>query len=113
MESGKAPGTSGMTPDLLKYLDTTESRLETILHSKGKRTKTTKIQNNIVINLIKNGERLDPKNYKSMCMLEVEGKLLWKTMKERLDAKINKDIERKMVIWVQRRHEHPDGFLAT
>ena len=96
MKNGKAPGKSGITHHLLKLLKIELSPVLKIFFTAlwEKEQLPQRYKNANVGNLFKNGERLDPDIYKSLCMLAVEGKLLWRILKERLDTEACKETDK-------------------
>ena len=96
MNNGKAPGKSGLKPHLLKLLEIELSPVLKIFFTAlwEKEQIPQRYTNANVVNLFKNSERLDPDNYRSLCILAVEGKLLRKILKERSDTETYKETDK-------------------
>ena len=89
LKSGKAPGKSAIVPEMLKALEKELSPLLTKVFQSiwTERTKIPHVYKDAkVVSLFRKGPKTDPNNYRSLFMLEAEGKLLCKIIKSRVQS---------------------------
>ena len=88
LKTGKAPGQSGITIETFKLLEEEIATVLTLMFRnlwENTELVPQKCKDAKVISLYKKGDQMDPGNYRSLFMLETEGKLLCKILKERID----------------------------
>ena len=96
MSSGKMPGQSGITADLLKSL---QDQVVPVINAsfnnfwEGASDTPKAFKDTMVMSLFKNGEKTSPSNYGSIFLLDIEGKVLRKILKNPLERSTDRTLD--------------------